>query len=138
MNQESNDKYTEYEAKLEADASDPCFLEFAKLLYSDGHSARAIEVCMAGLSANPLQHEARLYLARVCFERKLYPYAIREVEELQKELPKNQQIQKLLEKLRPGSSESSEDSDTSGESAATEETVAETDFDLDDFEDWDS
>ncbi len=109
---------------LKNEPGDPRFVEFAQQLFVQGQNLRSIEVCLAGLSANPAAHEGRLLLAQIYFSCGYYPFATRELLELHRALPDNQTIVRLLEKLSPGSTAGSSTQDSS-------ETLAESDFDLD-------
>lgn len=113
---------TQIQQDLEENPGDPKFIEYADLLVKEGDHMQAIEVCLAGLSANPAAHGGRLILAQAFFERGFYPFAVKELKELNTALPENETVAKLLERISPSSSVSSED---------IEETVAESDFDLD-------
>ena len=114
------------------------FLELANRLHQAGDNPAALDVLFRGLSHNPSYHLARLSLARIFFEQRYLPFALRELEELAQYLPKNQSIQKLLKKFgrdKPQSSvkqqpdlKAAPDSDNL---AKSEEVMAEAEFDFD-------
>lgn len=138
------------EKVLAENPGDPAFVEQAGALFEQGKELEAIEVCLAGLSASPELHRGRLLLAKILFSKSFIPFALRELRYLNKALPENEPIRKLLEKLSLSSSdtESVESSvaesaviqgETSDEGGAEgsepeEVTVAESDFDLDELD----
>ena len=137
---------TNFEEILSDDPGNPIFAEFAESLRQQGTRLAALSVCLAGLSANPTCHRGRLVLARVFFDLGYHAFAVRELEELSIALPKVESITKLLNKFDPGRDgrrlgdkapyPQSDDVGRAGcpQPAATEETVAETEFDLAEIE----
>ena len=118
-------------ATLADDPGDPLFVEYADFLRREEDYANALQVCLAGLSVNPGFHHGRLVLARIFFDQSFIPFAVRELELLHTALPNNSGVQKLLDRLAPGSA-----SESAAETAETdaEDTVAETEFDFDEIE----
>ncbi len=110
--------------RLKEDPGDPLFADLAEELRRGGELIRAMEICLRGLSANPACHKGRLVLARVFYELRYLPFALREIEELCRALPHSRSLQRLREKLSP---------EVSG-AEQQEETVAEADFDFEDLE----
>ena len=95
MNRES------LEQLVERDPGDSAFGELADLLLDQGEVDRALRVCLAGLSANPGFHQGRLTLAKIFQSAGYLPFAIRELEQLERALPETNSISKLLERLAP-------------------------------------
>lgn len=133
------------EEVLKENPGDPAFVEYANHLLETGHDDQAMMVCLAGLSSNPGEHRGRLLLARIFFLKSFIPFAISELRILNKALPENEPIRKLLQKLslsaegEVGSAAPTEASrltkDSSQEDQEAEEvTVAESDFDFDDLD----
>lgn len=112
----------EYRAALSADPGAPLFVEFAEYLRGLRRQSEAIDVCLAGLSANPDAHRGRLMLARVFYECGFVPFAVRELQVLGARFPENRALAKLRERLSPNISQQ----DSAGESE-----VAEAEFDID-------
>jgi len=112
-----------YRTRLQEDPGDPLFAEFADLLRGEKRYSEAFEVCFQGLTANPQCHRGRLVLARLFYEKLHWPFAVRELRELRLALPENPHLQRLLERLQPGSEGGEE----------VQVTVAERDFDMTDI-----
>jgi hypothetical protein len=145
-------------ALIAKDPGNPQFVILAENFRARGQQLEAVRVLMAGLSANPTYHRGRLLLARLFYELQFVPFAIRELEELQRALPQSLSIAKLLNKfgvLAPRSQDLNvpESLDTIGgyeserknapptsvegevsEKMALESTLAEVDLDFDDLE----
>ena len=101
------------------------FADRAEGLRISGKLDDALILAMAGLSENPDAHRGRLVLARIFYEKGYLPFAVREVEQLVREIPSNAAIRKLLETLAP-------DRVIGGPNTiVAEDTVAESEFDLD-------
>lgn len=94
-------QHSEVETQLAQDPGNPVFAEYADQLRKEGQYSEALEVCYRGLSANPSVHRGRLVLARVYYEKLYWPFAIREVQQLQKELPHSETLKRLLTALAP-------------------------------------
>lgn len=122
------------------------FAAYADHLRTKGKALEAIEVCLAGLSANPCCHQGRLVFARVLCEQSYLPFAINELEILYKALPDNKPIKKLLDKLSPTSTKALEpkarehdphDQPTIASNQSpisTTQTIAEAEFSFDDMD----
>lgn len=122
---------TELKKSVTEDSGNPAFAELAEILRKRGEHSAALEMCLTGLSKNPTCHLGRLVLARVFYDRRMYAFAVRELEALHLALPQSKTITKLLEKLSPGSL--SEKLESAGV-AQPDETVAETDFDFEELD----
>ena len=120
-------------AKLEADPGDPIFAAHANSLREEGALDKALFVCLAGLSSNPACHQGRLVLARIFYEQGFHPFALREVERLHHDLPKNEAVRRLLEAISPDqvAPEGAAEDRGKAEESADEATVAEAEFDFD-------
>jgi predicted Zn-dependent protease len=150
---------SEVQTQLAQDPGNPVFAEYADQLRREGQYSEALEICYRGLSANPSVHRGRLVLARVYYEKLFWPFAIREVQQLQKDLPHSETLRRLLTALAPEESTSvltersrnaedlvsrttinreRNDYHDSFEEAAVidrdEHTVAEAEFEIDDFD----
>ena len=112
----------EYRSTLSSDPGAPAFVEFAELLRGMRRHSEAIDVCLAGLSANPDAHRGRLMLARVYYECGFIPFAVRELQTLVAQFPANRALAKLCERLSPVDG-------TTG--SGVESEVAEAEFDID-------
>ena len=115
-----------YKEALEINPGDPIFAEYAHGLLEEQRYTESIQVALTGLSINPNLHRGRLILAHAFFRAGFIPFAIREVKELAKLLPENEQIKRLVVKLGA-------DSATTEASQSGEVRVAEAEFDLDDL-----
>lgn len=124
------------------DPGNPAFVDLAESLRTSGKLSESLQVCLAGLSRNPDLHRGRLVLARVFFELGFVPFCLQEIHNLIKELPNNNALLRLAEKLDPSFESSRLNlnpdsarlplSDTaSSNSQADESVVAEADFDFD-------
>ena len=101
------------------------FADRAEGLRISGKLDDALTIAMTGLSENPDAHRGRLVLARILYEKGYLPFAVREVEQLVREVPSNTAVRKLLETLAP-------DRVLGGPRiTTTNDTVAESEFDLD-------
>lgn len=112
----------EYRAALSTDPGSPVFVEFADYLRGLRRQSEAIDVCLAGLSANPDAHRGRLLLARVFYECGFIPFAVRELRHLRDHFSDNRALGKLIERLSPKQS---------GTESAQLSEVAEAEFDID-------
>ena len=115
MDEREEDRYREL---LTENPGAPEFVEFAIKLREQGRVEEAILICLAGLSANPDRHQGRLVLARLFYDRRYVPFAVREVEMLTKAFPDSETLNKLLAKLSPGG----------GAGSAQNSTVSEAEF----------
>lgn len=122
----------ELRTTVQADPGNPAFAELAELLRTRGSYSEALEMCLSGLSKNPTCHLGRLVLARVFYDRRMYSFAVRELEALRIALPQSKTIAKLLEKLAPGSAALTQTA--APVAAEAVETVAETDFEFDELD----
>ena len=113
------------------DPGNPAFAELAELLRKQGKLGEALDTCLSGLSKNPTCHLGRLVLARVFYDRRMYSFAVRELEALRIALPQSKTIAKLLETLSPGSAALSA---AVAPSVQDDETVAETDFEFEELD----
>lgn len=101
------------------------FVDRAEGLRISGKLDEALAMALKGLSENPEECRGRLVLARIFYEKGYLPFAVREVEHLARQVPSNTALKKLLGTLAP---------DRGGDipsTAAAEDTVAESEFDLD-------
>ena len=105
----------------------PEFYLLADKLRQEGFFKEAIHVALAGLSVDSGNQQARLLLARLYFEQRYIPFAIREIEDLQRAHPESSALKSLLEKLDPGHSIK----DRGTTQGNVEEVIAEADFDFD-------
>lgn len=128
------DMFDEKEAQeiLAADAGNPIFAEYANFLREQQEFLRALDVCLSGLSLNPECHKGRLVLARIFYEKKYLPFAVREVELLCGKIPENQFLNRLLQQLSPESGALRDK--TAAGSENSEGVIAEADFDFDELE----
>lgn len=119
-----------YIARLTEDPGDECYADYADFLRVRKRFSEAVGVCLAGLSADPGYRRGRLILARVFYDAGFLPFAVREVEELQRQAPDNPALKRLLDvMLQDMSSVEGESGIVEGET-----TVAESAFDIDDIE----
>lgn len=114
-------------AKLQTNPGDPLFADLVELLREQKQYQEAIFICLSGLSANPLCYKGRLLLARILHECNFFPFAIRELRDLMNDLPQNNTIKRLTEVM-------AQQSDSTVLNTEGEETLAETEFDVDDME----
>ena len=115
------------------DPGNPEFADYAEGLRRSGNFSEAMNICLRGLSANPACHKGRLILARVYFDQKLMPFALKELEQLQGELPENKLVSKLLDSIAPGNRTPKAHAGPDRTSTETE-TIAEADFAFDDLD----
>ena len=109
------------------------FADYAENLRKESRLQEAIQVCLAGLSANPACVRGRLALARVMYQNGYKPFALRELDILHEMLPNNKSVARLIELVR----EETEVSLLGSEGAtvgAEEKVMAATEFDIEDFE----
>lgn len=121
------DEYTEILGK---DPGNPVFAEYAEELRAGGERTKALEVCLAGLTANPSCPRGRLVLARVYYELGFFPFAQRELDQLSKEMPDSKLVAKLIERLR----EDSGGSPSAEVTGAKQEVVADVEVDIGDLD----
>lgn len=114
-------KEKEYKDTLGADPGNPIFADYADLLRQEARYNEGMEVCLAGLSLNPVCHKGRLVLARIYYERGFLPFAVNELLILNRKLPESVSVRKLLEKLAP-------DEQLSEAGSGQEAVVSETEF----------
>lgn len=112
---------------ISEDPGNSAFAELADALRRSGRQAEAMDIALNGLSKNPGCHQGRLVLARLFFDRRQYPFAVRELEALQEALPESKTVARLLEKLSPGAKQKLQ----SAKAAPVAETVAESEFEFD-------
>ena len=124
--------HEEIKTLLESDPGNPAFVEYAEELRRSGDLAEAMEICLAGLSANPSSLRGRLVLARVFYENGYIPFAARELAYLRRARPESESLRKLCEELGVEALQDSfaEAAQVSSSQEAAE-VVAETEFDLD-------
>lgn len=115
---------------LDSDPGDPIFVEVAERFRVEGNLPSALAVLLRGLSANPSVHKGRLILAHVLYQMECIPFAVKELKILTAAVPESESVRKLLLALAPDSLNEQTPSSESGK----EETVAATEFDLDDLE----
>lgn len=125
------DSEESYKERLEQDPGDDCFVDYAEHLRLNKRYPEAINVCTAGLSANPEAHVGRLVLARTFYNSGYISFALREIKELLEACPESPVLKRLAEVMiqdRP-----IENVELSKDERSEESTVAEGEFDLDDF-----
>jgi len=86
-----------YIKRLAEDPGDDCFVDYAEYLRTRGRLLEGLSVSLAGLTANPAALRGRLILARILFNSGYIPFAIREIEELNRAVPGNAAIARLKE-----------------------------------------
>ena len=114
----------ETRALLQEDPGNPAFVDFAEELRRAGELREAMEICLAGLSANPSSLRGRLVLARIFYESGYSPFAAREIAELQRARPESESLRKLAMQLGSEISQAEPPLEQS-------EVVAEGEFNLD-------
>ena len=115
---------------LDSDPGDPIFVEVAERLRVEGNLPSALAVALRGLSANPSVHKGRLVLAHVLYQMECLPFAVKELQILSAAVPESESVRKLLLALAPDSLNEGTQLKDSSEG----ETIAATEFDLDDLE----
>lgn len=123
-----------YEELLTKDPGNPQFLNYARQLVLDKQLTDAVTTLISGLSHNPSYHEARLLLAKVHYELGQMPFALRELNELRVQIPESEAIKRLIQKIDPKGEPAGQSKPEAQAEAASAETVAEAEFDLDDLE----
>ena len=105
-------------------------------LVSQGKYREAEDIIMHRLNENPGDVRARVLLARILYERGFAAFAVRELREALSEAPDNKYIKNLIERLSPGSTKNSIDTNPPEKQRQGEglKTVAEVEFDLDDID----
>ncbi len=121
---------TELRKKLNEDPGSHFFVELANILKNSNRYDEAILICMKGLEANNKNHEGRLLLAQLLYEKELFSFSVRELNELRKDHPESKYLKKLIEKL---SLEELEDVEYLDDDS-TEETIAEIEFSDEDLD----
>ena len=122
----------ETRALLQDDPGNPAFVDCAEELRRAGDLEEALEICLAGLSANPSSLRGRLVLARVFYESGYIPFAARELAYLRRARPESESLRKLCEELGVEALQDSfADAAQSLPAQGEAEVVAETEFDLD-------
>ena len=109
---------------IEEEPGDPAFADVAEEVRREGRLDEALRICLRGLSESPSCSKGRLVLARIFFDMRCMPFALREVEELCRMWPENKALTRLRGKLTPERIEAKDG----------EETVAEADFEFDEIE----
>jgi len=112
---------------------DPVFVSYSDNLRIIGNLSDALCVCMAGLSASTDDVKGRLVLAQIFYDLGFLPFAIRELKELNRTLPENESIKRLLAKVAPGEQKFAQ-ADEPNPGGGEEATVAEADFDFDEID----
>ena len=120
-----------YEDILFNDPGNPVFADYAEVLRKEGKLEEALQVCFRGLSRTPSCHLGRLVLARIFYQSSQLPFAIREIEQLCRELPELSSINRLLKALSPDSKLEVKAQGESAKSETPEKTIAEAEFDFD-------
>jgi predicted Zn-dependent protease len=128
-----SDKEDKVREKLKQDPGNPLFAEFAEYLRKKQCDSEAITVCLTGLSNNPSCHLGRLVLARLYCSLGYIPFAARELETLYEANTKNESLARLVRLLNPTYQEKPTESSRSKDTG-NETMIAETSFDLDDFD----
>ena len=119
---------------LESDPGNPEFADYANELRHGGKLSDALLVCLRGLSANPACQRGRLILARTYVDLKLIPFALRELEQLQAEMPQNQLIPRLLSTIDPGHKAQASSVEPGSTDSPEAETIAEAEFGFDELD----
>lgn len=120
---------TELEALVGSDPGHAWFPDLADRYRQRGDYQGAFDLCFNGLTLDPGNHRGRLVLARLFYERLQFPFAVRELKELRRQLPENKYLIKLLDCLAPG-----EVSVVADNAAAAESIVSAVDFDFGEIE----
>lgn len=122
----------EIKTLLQDDPGNPAFVDCAEELRRAGDLGEALEICLAGLSANPSSLRGRLVLARVFYESGYIPFAARELAYLRRARPESESLGKLCEELGVEALQDSfADAMQVSPAQGDAEVVAETEFDLD-------
>jgi hypothetical protein len=104
------------------------YIKLTKKQLEDKEFDKSLLTCLTGLSLDYNNSQARLLLARIFFELKLYPFAVREIKELYSRYHDSKSLKNLLTKLDPSSV--SIGSETNVQSQKKEQVLAEADFDI--------
>ncbi len=121
-----------YKDRLSEDPGDDCFMDYAEYLRINGRHMEALEVCLSGLTSNPAALRGRLVFARTLYDAGYFPFAVREIEELQRAVPDNPAVTRLKEVLLRDKAD--EEASDDGPGSAGEEVVAEAFLDVEDLE----
>ena len=116
-----------FEEILKHDPGHPCFVDYAESMRAAGNLDRSQEICLRGLSANPGAHLGRLLLARLYYEKGYYPFCAEQIRLLAGECPEVQSLGRLLRALSPDL----KSQQLKPEAGASEETIAETELEVD-------
>lgn len=120
---------------LAEDPGNPVFCEYAEKLRQEGKLKDALWVTLSGLSKNPANHRGRLVMARTLYQAGFIDFSVTELKVISKELPENQSVKKLIDKLAPGEKEHVVEKQSEQASHGSgEDTLAESEFDLGDLE----
>lgn len=101
-------------------------------LRAAGRQSEALLLCLKILSSNTEDHATRLVLSRVFIDLGATPFAVRELEQLCRDLPEIKTLKRLLDTIAPGRAKKISPQETS--QGPIKQTVAETDFSFDDLE----
>lgn len=126
-----SDQLSELKSLVEADPSDPRYVDYARELLTQGDSREAMVTCLRGLCGDPSSLKGRLTLAESFFIQGFVPFAVRELEELARLAPENETITKLRMKLDP---RFAPDNQSLSATPPAAEEVAEEDFSIEDLE----
>jgi len=124
---------SEVQTKLSENTGDPIFAQYADQLRRTGRWQDGLKVALCGLSASPDCHRGRLVLARIFYDARCFPFAIRELQYLHAALPDNASVMRLLERLAPQVLATPSAVSNNLESAVP--ILAEGEFDIDDLND---
>lgn len=101
----------------------------AEAIRASGNPQQALLQCLKILSSNPEDHATRLVLSRVFIDLGATPFAVRELEQLCRDLPELKTFKRLLDTVAPGRA-----TNINSSQQIVKQTVAETDFSFDDLE----
>lgn len=93
------DRIRQLEALVLTDPGDPAFAELADIYRRRGDYGGALDLCFNGLSTKPDCLSGRAVLARIFYERRQFPFAVRELEALAVSVPHNGFVARLLAQL---------------------------------------
>lgn len=119
---------------LEKDPGNSLFVDCVEELMVRAEILQALEVCLKGLSHNPSQHSGRLLLARIFYQMGCLPFAIEQLQIIQRETPNNTALNKLIVKLGGTIKVGEGPKSSTNEKSPEIDTLAEADFDVLDLE----
>lgn len=91
----------EVDSLLVEDPGSPVFVDYGEFLRQQNRLSDALMVLMRGLTANPSFARGRLVLARVLYDLRCLPFAVRELEIVAAQNPNCKSVRKLLSAIDP-------------------------------------